>query len=101
MSEQQDRLDRTALKYFGHYLLTGTLPGPGILEHDKTEDDMLGDIQAELDELVEDMDRVRSNAILDTVNALGAAYERAGFYSGLKAGACVLLNLTDRRDILY
>lgn len=100
MTEQQMRLTRTSLKYFGLYLLSGDSPSPYVQEHDESEEAMISSAYAELEQLLKS-DIHSSKKILEAATHLGAAYQWAGFLSGIKVGARLLLNLTDSRDIMF
>ena len=99
MTDQQSILERTRLKYIGSYLLYGDLPVMGL--PNESEKEFLDKTYEQLRELLENPGDIDTGDILDAVQAFGAAHESVGFYTGMKAGARLLLGLTDEADIWF
>lgn len=99
MSYTDDILSRTALKYFGAYILSGAAPGPAMQDRERTEEQLTEEAYGVLEQLVEQP--ASPAKILNAAVDYGAAVEEAAFLNGLRAGARLVLRLTDDRPILY
>lgn len=99
MGYNDDILKRTELKYFGTYIQSGATPGPAMLEREITAETLTGEAYGVLERLVDPLPSAAK--ILSAAVNYGAALEQAGFLSGLRAGARLMLRLTDDRPILY
>lgn len=101
MSDQEDRLKRTELKYFGLYLLDNCGPGKYILEHDETEKEMMDRAYQKLESQLEGLEEKQVRKIMNAAAEFDADSQRAGFYSGMKAGARLIFNLLDGGEIIF
>lgn len=101
MSYQEDRLKRTELKYFGLYLLDNSGPGQYVLEHDETEKEMMDRGYGELESQLEGVEEQQAGKIMSAAAQIDADSQRAGFFTGLKAGARLILNLLDGGEIIF
>lgn len=96
-----DILKRIEPKYFGTYIRSGDLPGTAMLERDETEEELTGCALQALDDLLEPLEFPVSEPLRFAALDLAEACEHAAFLNGLRAGARLVLRLTDDRPIFY
>lgn len=95
-------LKRTGLKHFGNFILRGEELGRCTLCHDQTQEAFVEKIYEKIErELAEKLDEEEAEEIIDIINECASACCTVGFYTGLKAGARLILNLTDETDIIF
>lgn len=99
MSHYDEILTRIEPKYFGSYILSGAAPGPAMLDRDITGETLTEEAYGVLEELVEQP--ASPAKILNAAVDYGAAVEEVAFLNGLRAGARLVLRLTDDRPIFY
>lgn len=101
MSYQEDRIKRAELKYFGLYLLDNSGPGKYVLEHDMTEEEVMDRAYKELERQMEGIEEQQARKIMSAATQIDADSQRAGFFTGLKAGARLILNLLGDGEIVF
>lgn len=99
MSHYDEILTRVEPRYFGAYILSGAAPGPAMQDRERTEEQLTEEAYGVLEQLVEQP--ASPAKILNAAVDYGAAVEEAAFLNGLRAGARLVLRLTDDRPVFY
>lgn len=101
MSDTAEILRRTQLKLLGKYLLDTKHPVEERAREDRTEEMELELVRSDLQLALEKSGAGNVEEILSCVQALEEVRRRAGFLTGVKAEAQLMLHLTDSGEIAY